>query len=109
MTIFYLSGIRASHLVIKCAITTLTTSRLGSPFAHLTLNTYLSVMRTFLAIITKHAEALSVLECSIPWHNLTHLRMPPPCTYRPQLKPDAILLLKVRDEGLDAALVLHVT
>ncbi|KAJ8583758.1 hypothetical protein M405DRAFT_496498 [Rhizopogon salebrosus TDB-379] len=41
-----------------------------SPFVRSTLNLYLSVMLT-LATITKHAEALSVLERSIPWYDLT--------------------------------------
>jgi protein SMG6 len=45
-------------------------ARKASPFARSTLNPYLSVMPTFLATITKHAEALSVLERSIPWHDL---------------------------------------
>ncbi|KAJ8593787.1 hypothetical protein M405DRAFT_930568 [Rhizopogon salebrosus TDB-379] len=46
----YLSGVRPSHL---------------------TLNPYLSVMLIFLATIMKRAEALSVLERSIPWRDLT--------------------------------------
>ncbi|KAG1756261.1 uncharacterized protein EDB91DRAFT_1091560 [Suillus paluster] len=45
-------------------------TRKASPFARSTLNPYLSVMLTFLATITKHAETLSVLERSIPWHDL---------------------------------------
>jgi hypothetical protein len=43
------------------------------PFAHSTLNPYLSIMLTFLVTTTKHDEALPVLERSIPWHDLTHL------------------------------------
>jgi len=46
-------------------------TRKASPFARSTLNPYLSVMLTFLATVTKHADALSVLERSIPWHDLT--------------------------------------
>ncbi|KAG2029176.1 hypothetical protein BDR03DRAFT_1018778 [Suillus americanus] len=40
----------------------------ASPFSCSTLNPYLSVMLTFLATVTKHAETLSVMERSIPWH-----------------------------------------
>jgi hypothetical protein len=44
-----------------------------SPFAHSTLNPFLSVILTFLATITmmKHTGTLSALEHFIPWHNLT--------------------------------------
>ncbi|KAG0705195.1 hypothetical protein DFH29DRAFT_908006, partial [Suillus ampliporus] len=45
-------------------------TRKASPFARSTLNPYLSVMLTFLATVTKHAETLSVMERSIPWHDL---------------------------------------
>lgn len=37
-------------------------TRKASPFSHSTLNSYLSIILTFLATVTKHAEALSVLE-----------------------------------------------
>jgi len=45
-------------------------TRKASPFARSTLNPYLSVMLTFLATVTKHPETLSILERSIPWHDL---------------------------------------
>ncbi|KAG1754234.1 hypothetical protein EDB19DRAFT_1665358 [Suillus lakei] len=45
-------------------------TRKASPFARSTLNPYLSVMLTFLATVTKHTETLSVMERSIPWHDL---------------------------------------
>ncbi|KAG2345159.1 hypothetical protein BDR05DRAFT_989001 [Suillus weaverae] len=45
-------------------------TRKASPFARSTLNPYLSVMLTFLATVTKHAEMLSMMEHSIPWHDL---------------------------------------
>jgi hypothetical protein len=44
---------------------------LALPFARSTLIPYLSIMLTFLATITKHAEGLLALERSIPWHDLT--------------------------------------
>jgi len=46
-------------------------TRKASPFARSTLNPFLTVILTFLATVTKHAEALSVLERSIPWDDLT--------------------------------------
>lgn len=45
-------------------------TRKASPFARSTLNPYISVMLTFLATVSKHAETLSVMERSIPWHDL---------------------------------------
>lgn len=45
-------------------------TRKASHFARSTLNPYLSVMLTFLATVTKHAETLSIMERSIPWHDL---------------------------------------
>lgn len=45
-------------------------TRKASHFSRSTLNPYLSVMLTFLATVTKHPETLSIMERSIPWHDL---------------------------------------
>lgn len=46
-------------------------TRKASHFSRSTLNPYLSVMLTFLATVTKHAGTLSLMERSIPWHDLS--------------------------------------
>ncbi|CCM02870.1 uncharacterized protein FIBRA_04983 [Fibroporia radiculosa] len=44
--------------------------RRSSPFAHSTLNPYLTIFLTFLATVIKDGHALSVLERAIPWNDL---------------------------------------
>jgi protein SMG6 len=51
----------------------------ASPLARSTLNPYISVMLTFLTTVTKHAETLSVMERSIPWHDLAQSFATIPC------------------------------
>jgi hypothetical protein len=46
-------------------------TRKASHFSRSTLNPYLSVMLTFLATVAKHAGTLSLMERSIPWHDLS--------------------------------------
>ena len=45
-------------------------TRKASPFAESTLNPYLTVLLTFLATVSKHAETLAILERFIPWEDL---------------------------------------
>jgi len=45
-------------------------TRKASQFSKPSLNPYLTVVLTFLATMTKHAETLSVLERSMPWEDL---------------------------------------
>ena len=53
-------------------------TRKATHFSRSTLNPYLTVLLTFLATITKHAETLSIMERSIPWHDLARFLPPFP-------------------------------
>ena len=45
-------------------------TRKASQFSKQYLNPYITVILTFLATVSKHAETLSVLERSVPWEDL---------------------------------------